>query len=101
MSRSPTAVAPAKADTKSDVDSLKSDIDELRKDMRKLMDDAGGIARKQSERGLERGRELADQAVHHVSDAKSSLEERVRENPLAAIGLALGAGVLLAAISRR
>lgn len=98
-----TSISPAKARPKSeaDIDTLKSDMATLREDVSKLIDNMGSIARRESGRGLEKGRQAADQAAEKLSDARSSLEERVRENPLAAIGLAVGAGVLLSTIMRR
>lgn len=84
-----------------DADTLKKDIDALREDVRTLMTDLGAVAKKSSERGLAQGKDVADQALERATEARSTVEDKVRENPLAAIGIALGAGVLLSALSRR
>jgi len=80
---------------------LRADIAALRSDFAKLVDDAGTLARAKSDGLLAQGRETTSKAQAEMNAQKSKVEESVRDNPLAAIGIAFGVGVLLAAISRR
>lgn len=43
----------------------------------------------------------AEVVADKAKEARHSLEARVRENPMTAVGIAAGAGVLLAMLSRR
>lgn len=80
---------------------LKADIAALRTDFAKLMEDTGEVAKAQRDAGIERGREALNTAGEEIKKQKGKVEDSVRENPLAAIGIAFGVGVLMAAISRR
>ncbi|MEO0871595.1 MAG: hypothetical protein AAFY19_06475 [Pseudomonadota bacterium] len=80
---------------------LRADIAALRSDFAKLVDDAGTLARSKSDDLLEQGRDAASKAQAELNAQKSRVEDSVRDNPLAAIGIAFGVGVLLAALSRR
>ncbi len=80
---------------------LKADIAALRTDFAKLMEDTGEIAKTQRDVGIERGREALSTASEQFKKQKGKVEDSVRDNPLAAIGIAFGVGVLMAAISRR
>lgn len=65
------------------------------------MNDTGAIARARASDGLERGRDMLDTASRKAEAARDDVEGRVRNNPLAALGIAFGVGVLVAALSRR
>lgn len=73
---------------------LKDDIAALRSDFSKLLSDAGNVARAQTDRTL-------GGAGDQIRTQKNKAESVVREHPLAAIGIAFGVGVLMAAMSRR
>lgn len=44
---------------------------------------------------------VADKVADRASDARHKLEDTIRERPLMSVGVAAGAGVLLALLSRR
>lgn len=86
--------------TGTDMDDLKADFQTLQEDVKKLMATLSGVAKVKSNEGLEKGSELADDATEKLRDTQAYVEKQVRSNPLAAVGIALGAGYLLAALRR-
>lgn len=104
MARTDTSIkngnAPEKA-VANDVDAIKEDITALRSDLRALITDAGAVAKLKSQRGIDQGVEMAEDVKTKATEVKSSLEDRVREKPFAAVGIALGAGFLLSSLTRR
>lgn len=89
-----------KSEIDSDVDALKSDIAALRDDLRQVVKDMRGLASVKAQAGVDKGAELAKEAGEQIGEAKSAMETRIRENPLGAIGIAFGAGVILAMMRR-
>ncbi|WP_341197602.1 hypothetical protein [Hyphomonas chukchiensis] len=89
-----------KSEIDSDVDALKSDIAALRDDLRQVVKDMRGLASVKAQAGVDKGTELAKEAGEQIGEAKSAMETRIRENPLGAIGIAFGAGVILAMMRR-
>lgn len=89
----------------SDYDSLKQDVAQLREDIQSFAGNSTKYVRGRSsaeiEKGLERGKEYASKASKQASSAKDYVEGKVRENPLTAVGIAFGTGVLLAALRRK
>jgi len=75
---------------KTDFDTLKSDMKALREDLATLIKVAG-----------EKSRALAEDAGEKAVEYREAVADKVREHPLAAIGIALAAGYVLAAMSRR
>ena len=49
---------------------------------------------------LEKGKQLAEVAGHQAKEASKMLAERIKENPLSAIGIAFGVGVLFALVRK-
>lgn len=90
---------------KHDYESLKSDIAQLRDDMKSLAGNSGkyikGKSAKSLDQGVEHSKEYLEKAKTEASKGKDYLEEKVRANPLTAVGIAFGTGVLLAALRRR
>ena len=88
-----------------DLDSLREDIAKLREDLQSLASHSGTYVKGRSaaelDKGLERGREYASKASEKASSAKDYVETKVRDNPMAAVGIAFGTGVLLAALRRK
>ena len=88
-----------------DYDALKHDIAQLREDLSSLANNSGkyikGKSSTEFDKNLERGREYADKAGKRAGSAKDYVETQVRENPMAAVGIAFGTGVLLAALRRK
>jgi ElaB/YqjD/DUF883 family membrane-anchored ribosome-binding protein len=91
----------AAANVDSDLDELRGDLNALRSDLAKLLSDTGTLASAKSKQGLDRGRELTENARKEIDTARHSLEDKVRENPLTAVGIALGAGALISFLSAR
>ncbi|WP_158085754.1 DUF883 family protein [Henriciella aquimarina] len=96
--------AAAKA-ASNDYDALKHDIAQLRDDLQSLANNSGqylkGRSSAEFDKNLERGREYATKAGERASSAKDYVETKVRQNPLASVGIAFGTGVLLAALRRK
>lgn len=88
-----------------DYDALKQDIAQLREDISSLASNSGKYVKGKSsvefDKNVERGREYADKATKRAGSAKDYVETQVRENPMAAVGIAFGTGVLLAALRRK
>ena len=89
----------------SDYDSLKEDIAQLRHDLQSLATNSGKYIKERSsqeyDRGVEQSKKYATKARAEADNARDYLETKVRENPLASIGIAFGTGVLLAALKRK
>jgi ElaB/YqjD/DUF883 family membrane-anchored ribosome-binding protein len=83
-----------------EIEDLKADFKTLQDDVKKLMATLSGIAKGKSNEGLEKGSEIADDATEKFRDTQAYVEKQVRSNPLAAVGIALGAGYILAALRR-
>ncbi|MFN7055987.1 glycine zipper domain-containing protein [Hyphomonas sp.] len=58
-------------------------------------------AEEKANKAQEAAKAAADVAVERAQSVRTRIEDKVREKPLTAIGVAAGAGVLLALITRR
>ncbi|MEQ9317379.1 MAG: hypothetical protein RLN72_16125 [Henriciella sp.] len=89
----------------SDYEALKADISQLREDIASLAGNSSKYLKGRSSEGLEKGyaqsKEYLDKAKTEAVKGRDYLEGKVRENPLTAVGVAFGTGVLLAALRRR
>jgi ElaB/YqjD/DUF883 family membrane-anchored ribosome-binding protein len=86
---------------KTDFDTLKSDMKALREDLATLLKDTGAFAAAQAKAAGEKGRALASDAGEKAVEYREAVVDKVREHPLAAIGIALAAGYVIASLSRR
>lgn len=86
---------------KDDVESLKDDLARLREDLKAVFGDLKGYASAKGQEGVEKGKALASDTGEHLNAAREDLQVRIREKPLAAVGLAFGAGMLLAILNRK
>lgn len=107
MSATPSPARPANGapDTTKQVtteafDRLKADFGKLSEDVRTLLLDAGDAAKAESKHTIRKGKALAEDAAEQAMDAKAALEDKIRAHPLTAVGIALGAGILIAALRR-
>lgn len=89
------------AAAKADFDALKNDMKALRADLAALVQDTGKIASEEARRQFKRAEGLADDARKQASEYRDVLEDKVREHPFAAVGIALAAGFVLASLARR
>lgn len=91
---------------------LEDQLEVARKDIEALARMAGGRVRDEVSHVRDRGqaqlqelseeaRAIYDRARESGLEARAMAEDRVRENPLLACGLAMGAGFILASLMRR
>lgn len=80
---------------------VQKDIAALRKDVDTLMSDLSQVASDEVDRGVNKTKKAAKRARDEVANADDTLRETIRENPIAACGTALGAGVVGALLLRR
>ncbi|MBR9808571.1 MAG: hypothetical protein GYB49_15250 [Alphaproteobacteria bacterium] len=85
-----------KAEAESDYAALKDDIAMLRGDLKSIIEDVRGLAKVKAQDGLEKGKDLADKAGTQFKETRSEVETQIRDNPLAAVGIAFGAGLIIA-----
>ena len=100
MNTKTAASTALKSEINDDVAALKGDMAALRDDLREVVKDIRGLASVRAQQGVEKGAELAKKAGSEMEEAKDAVETRVRENPLTAIGIAFGAGLVLAMLRR-
>jgi ElaB/YqjD/DUF883 family membrane-anchored ribosome-binding protein len=93
--------APGAAAMKTDFEALKNDMKALRADLAALLKDTGAIASEEAKRQAARASKLAEGARDQASEYKDALEDKVREHPFAAVGIALAAGFVIAALTSR
>ena len=93
--------APGAAAMKTDFEALKNDMKALRADLAALLKDTGAVASEEAKRAAERARGLADTGVRQAEEYKDVIEDKIRERPFAAVGIALAAGFVLAALTSR
>ncbi|GGC97826.1 DUF883 family protein [Aquisalinus flavus] len=101
-----------KLSTKNDEDlasmlkELRGDLENLRKDMHTLQKDAGKFGSASmhnaqhkvedaTEKAIKMGRDKAKKFKHEAEEQTESLRDTVRENPVASLGLAVAAGMIL------
>ena len=85
-----------KAETAGDYAALKDDIAMLRGDLKSVMEDVRGLAKVKAQAGVEKGKEMAEKASGQFKETRDDVETEIRKNPLAAFGIAFGAGLILA-----
>jgi ElaB/YqjD/DUF883 family membrane-anchored ribosome-binding protein len=93
--------APGAGVMKTDFEALKNDMKALRADLAALVKDTGVVASEEAKRAAARAGKLAEGARDQASEYKDALEDKVREHPFAAVGIALAAGFILAAMTSR
>ena len=77
-----------------DIAQLREDLGQLREDVSSLAGDLLGVAKEGMSGAV-------DSAKKRTQEAADDLEEKIVEHPLAAVGIALGVGILIGAILRR
>ena len=84
-----------------DLNSLKDDMASLRKDLQSAFGSLKGLAAAKAGDGVAKGKEFASEAGDHLESARSDLQAKIREKPMAAVGIAFGAGLLIALLGRK
>lgn len=92
-------------DVSARLNSMRSDLDALQENMRGLLNDVGGAAGDQVQGAMRNAAQSAQGAVDRVeelgNDSLDGMRKTVRERPLSACALSIGAGALLAAFFAR
>ncbi len=88
-----------------DVSALRKDVEALRTDVTSLLKHSSKFAdaktRESLEKGVEFSKAAADEASKKLKSASGRVEDRIRSNPLPAVGIALGAGIALSLLLNR
>lgn len=84
-----------------DFETLKNHVKTLRDDLTALLHDAGAFARDKAKAYAAKGSAKADGAGEKAAEYREVVVDKVREHPLAAVGIALAAGAVLASLSRK
>lgn len=100
LEHKPKAAAAAKG-IDEDVDTLKSDFKTLKEDVSSLMASLGKFTSHKASEGADKTRDMAKSASDTAVDAKETVENKIRTNPLMAVGIAAGVGAAVALLSRR
>lgn len=92
-------------DIEARIHALKSDFDALQSDMRKLVESMGEAAESGvsdlTNGAAKAASEAAGQIEHWTEDGINSVRRAIREQPLAAIALSMGAGAIIGTLLRR
>lgn len=96
-----SAAAAARMQVTNDAAVLKEDVAGLRDDLRTTIMDLRGFLTGRARKGIDKGQLLAKGAGKQLAGVRENVEGRVRARPLATIGIAFGAGVVAAMLSRR
>lgn len=84
-----------------DVKNLRKDFDSLKENVSSLMSHVGKFASEKAGEVPQQTRELAGEAKDKIEGYTNVVSERIREKPLAAVGIAVGVGALFAILTRR
>lgn len=101
MMSTPTSTGNGASAVKADYEALKNDIKLLRADLASLVQDTGKVAADEARRQAAKAGKVADVAVKQAAQYRSIVEDKVRDHPFAAIGIALAAGFIVASLGRR
>jgi len=83
-----------------DIGNIKQDLTNLREDFSNLFESIGKAAKTKTEEGASKGSDLADQFGSNAKETQAYVEDQIKARPLAAVGLALGAGFLFAKLRK-
>jgi ElaB/YqjD/DUF883 family membrane-anchored ribosome-binding protein len=101
MASTTTTTGNGASAVKSDYEALKNDMKALREDFAALMTDSGKVAGQEYERQAKKAKTVADSAGKQMVEFRDVVEDKVRDHPFAAIGIALAAGFIVAAMAKR
>lgn len=97
----PLKTSAASENLDQDIDALRKDFASLKDNVSALMAHVGSLAGEKADEGVQASKAMAGQAKDGLEDARETVENKIREKPLAAIGIAAGVGALLALASRK
>lgn len=84
-----------------DLNALKEDMASLRKDLQSTFGSLKGLAESKATDGVSKGKAFAAGAGEQIKSARIDLQSQIREKPMAAVGMAFGAGLLIALLGRK
>lgn len=95
----PTTTAPAKAT--SELDEMKEHLIDLRDDFAALATTTAKLAAGQANQQLRRAGHLIEGAAEKAATYREAITDKVKEHPIAAIGAAVLAGIVISSLNRR
>lgn len=93
--------SPPKPAREHDVERLRQDIDALKNDLAAALETIRGLTSHKIEDVLEKGKHAAESLGDQASDVRDTVEASIRKNPLQAVAIAFGAGIILALLRGR
>jgi uncharacterized protein YjbJ (UPF0337 family) len=84
-----------------EIQALKDDMKAVRGDLAALAEKAGEVANNEAKRQAGKAEALAGDAKAAVESYADLLEDKVRAHPLASVGIALFAGMVISSMGRR
>ena len=85
----------------SEIQALKDDMRSVRADLAALVEKAGEVAGAEARRQAGKAEAMAGEAATAANAYRDLLENKVRSHPLASVGIALLAGMVVSSMSRR
>ncbi|HEV7692503.1 MAG TPA: hypothetical protein VGO52_16825 [Hyphomonadaceae bacterium] len=101
LTTSTTTSEKASAKTPSDLEQVMEHLSAIREDFASLAKSTGKLAAGQAKTQARRVGDIADGAAETASDYRDLLVEKIKDRPLAAVGLAVLAGLVLSSLSKR
>ncbi len=93
--------SPPKPAREHDVERLRQDIDALKNDLAAALETIRGLTAHKVEDVLEKGKHAAESLGEQASDVRDTLEANIRKNPLQAVAIAFGAGIIISLLRGR
>ncbi|MAO93129.1 MAG: hypothetical protein CMM78_12005 [Rhodospirillaceae bacterium] len=94
-------MATAKENSAADIEELRADLNNLRNDMKQLLNHFGDSSESRTEQLKERLSAASHQAGERLTAAKTVADAKVAENPMSAIAIAFGIGLVAGKILDR
>ncbi len=85
----------------SEIQALKDDMKTVRADLAALVEKAGEVAGAEAGRQAGKAEAMAGEAATTAEAYRDLLKDKVRSHPLASVGVALLAGMVISSMSRR
>lgn len=98
MSASSAVQKKATSGTQPGTDELREELETLRDDLKSLVATTQDVLKAKSNAGAERGKDAVDDAAATVGEFRDVAQDGVRQNPLMALGIAVGVGAILGAL---
>jgi len=92
------AMGPQDRALREDLDAVKQDLGKLRSDMKEITHDLADAAKAGVRQARGYVTDAASIAADRGKDAVKTVERQIEDNPMAAVGIAFGVGLLLGAI---